>query len=206
MALDLLTAGAGVLGNILGRGGSQKQSTTSSVDMTERYNRGTVDAGALLEQLLGSGMGQPVSMEDIQATSLQRAQSDTEGVVESIFENYRNEYLPEVFTASESAGVFGASGGQQLAERGFADATARASEVTLGTANTYANQLQQESAQIQQFLSQLFALDIEQTGRSNRRGTEKGTSTGSSQNPLDFSGITGSLIASIGANQPGTRE
>lgn len=204
---EMITAGAGIVGNLLG-GGRSSQSQSSRTNMTDRYNRGSIDVDALFAQLPSRRL-LSMSAEDIQSTSMQRAQQDVSGVVDSIFQAYRSDYLPEVFSTSEGAGVYGSSGAQELAERGYSDAVGQAAELTLGTANTYANQRLQEQQSMQQLMNQLLALDVEQTGTSTRRGTEKTTGTGTS--PMDFTGITSSLIGAISNNRrndetPGDRD
>lgn len=203
MAIGAILSGVGALGNILGSGQSQRQSQSSTEEGTQTSRRGSVGVDNVLNEMLRSPALRR-STADTQSVSLQRAEQDVSGVVDSIFSDYRSEFLPEVFTASEGAGVYGSSSTQEMADRGYADATSRAAELTLGTANTYATQLQQEQQMMQQFITQLFGLDLEESGEVETSAETTGNTRGSGRGPMDFTGLT-QIAANALAPNP-TRE
>lgn len=164
-----------MVGLDLGFGSSKSKTTeSSSSDTIESFDRGNVKVESLLRELM-SGLDN-TSVQDLQARSIASAEQDVSGVVGNIFSNFREQALPEIFTASESAGVFGSSGAQALTNDAFSRATRAASELTLGTATTRVNQQLQSRAQMQQFLSQLFGIDLEQDGSAKSSTKSKGVS------------------------------
>lgn len=152
--------------------GRQQQYGTQS----NQHDLGSRDVNVLIDQIMGNYRQR--TGEDIQAVSLANAQRDSKSVVDNIFTQYQEEALPEIFTASESAGVYGSSGAQTLANDAYARTVSNASELTMGLANTYSNQLLQEQNQVDNLITSLFQLDMEQTGLRRTTTSQRGTSTG----------------------------
>jgi hypothetical protein len=69
---------------------------------------------------------------------------DSQGLIASIFRDYKNTALPQIFNAQNSAGGYGSSTGQLLANDAFGAATAKASEAVLKNINDYRKIQQQD--------------------------------------------------------------
>ena len=166
------------VGSILG-GGETTSSQTFKTDLTETTRRGSGQIEDFLADLVEGFTPDfdEADVEELQNESIQRASGQVSGILEGIFDNFRTNDLANIFASSESAGVFGSSGTQQLADRAFADASRASSEVVLSQANTLAQQVIQNRAQREQFLTALFNADINATASTRRKGTQsqKGT-------------------------------
>jgi hypothetical protein len=69
---------------------------------------------------------------------------DSQGVVSNIFRDYKNTALPQIFNAQNSAGGYGSSTGQLLANDAFGAATSKASDAVLKNIVDYRKIQQQD--------------------------------------------------------------
>lgn len=138
---------------------------TRDISKDENYNRGTVSVTNLIQQLMGN-VNQETARQ-IQTESLSQASQDVGGVVDQIFNNYREQALPQIFQSAQGAGVYGNSTTQLLTNDAYSRAVGQASEATMATANTYATQRINRQAQLEQLITNLFGIDLEQTGSTS---------------------------------------
>lgn len=134
---------------------------------TEMYNRGTFDTTEdlrILSQLL-----QNFNLDTLQAESSGRARVDAQGAINNIFQQYAENYVPEILGAQAASGGYGSTGAQLLANDAFARTSAQAAELELGLAQTYTDQqLRGQQSLSDRFLG-LIQANLNQTGRSRTR-------------------------------------
>jgi hypothetical protein len=69
---------------------------------------------------------------------------DAQGIVSNIFRDYKNTALPQIFNAQNSAGGYGSSTGQLLANDAFGAATAKSADAVLKNITDYRKIQQQD--------------------------------------------------------------
>lgn len=193
------------LGAISGAFGSKKgSSSTSSTSRTtgtenifnvvERLDQNTI---AQLTELLGMFSGE---LSEESEYTRERALQDVRGLVDATFQEYAQEYLPQVLTAQSQTGSFSSSAAQELADRGYADAVQRGTQLQLSAIAEYAGLANQERQTslggLQAALQGLLGaretttgtteIDTETKGTSKGRSRESGFNLGGS---LSFGGL-----------------
>lgn len=173
----------------LGVGGSKGSSSTSSQSTTsgfenifqnvERLDSNTI---AQLTELLGLFSGE---LEGESEFTRERALQDVRGLVDATFQEYAQDYLPQVLSAQSSTGGFSSTAAQELADRGYSDAVQRGSQLQLSAIAEYAglaNQQRQTSLSgLQSALQGLLGARETTTGRSDVETETSGSSSGKSK-------------------------
>lgn len=199
-----ISAAGSIAGSLLGSDSSQE--STSSKEEEQQISRGSGRIEAFLADIL-ENFDKDFDQEEVQDRAFSRSREQVSGILESIFRDFQQTTVPQVFNAQRNSGVFGSSSAQQIADRAFADATARASEVVVANANTNAGQVLQNRQLQQQFLSQLFGIDLESTGRTTTTGNSRSTGSGNATDALaginTFSNLLGSKPTSRTGPQGG---
>jgi hypothetical protein len=148
---------------------STKNTTTNEWNDEENYRRGDYDTTALLTEL--GERTSSFNLEEVIASSNERAAADTAGAVGNIFRQYRETALPEIFNTQTQTGTFSGSTAQLMANDAFARTANQAAELQLGVASSYINQSLQARDQLISQFGQLLAANLEQSGNVTRSGT-----------------------------------
>lgn len=169
-------------------GGSEKSKTRSSSTSTTTGTNVTIGMDAASKKRLDDFMGLLMGRvsggtgEDPRY-SKEAAISDSQGMVASIFDRYRKDALPDIFSSQGRAGAYNNTSAQLMANDAFAQANTAAAGVVMDTIVKYAQLGQQEEGQDFETLLNIFGLQNKAYSKEiiDQTTTENGTSRTSGQ-------------------------
>lgn len=151
---------------------STKASTTTNTTVKKFDEQSKMVLDQLMQYLQG---GLPNAGADF---SRNNAIADSQNIVKSIFDQYKQTALPQIAMGMQGAGVYNATAGQSLANDAFGKATANASQAVLDNIIKYAGLKQQDQSLTLNGL--LNTLQLQRDAYSNTVETSTGkSSTGS---------------------------
>lgn len=170
---------------------NEQQSSTSG---SETISAGTYDTQATLELL--DQVLQNFNLNAVINNSFQVGQEQAQGAVGQIFQQYRENDLPQILGKQGSTGAYGSTAAQLLTNDAFARASTQAAELGLGVGTNIINsQLAERQNMLQQF-AQLLQANLQQNVKRNYN--ESSSSRGSSINQTR--GMSYALSASGGTS------
>lgn len=169
-------------------GGSEKSKTKSSGTSTTTGTNVTIgldtESKKRLDEFMGLLMGRVAGSEgEDPRYSKEAAISDSQNMVASIFNRYRKDALPDIFSGQGRAGAYNNTSSQLMANDAFAQANSAAAGVVMDTIVKYAQLGQQAEGQDFETLLNIFGLQNKAYSKEivNQTTTEKGTSRTSGQ-------------------------
>lgn len=180
---------------------SKRSSQSGTSDETVR--RGTVGVTPTLEGLLQEQSR--FNLEQIRDQNMAGARRDVRQVTDQLFQNYREQALPDILGEQSSVGVFGSSGAQTLANDAFARTTNQAAELSLGLGESRTAQQMQRQSDLEEMIAQLLQIDLNQFQSSREASTGVGSTRGRGSNfqvsTQDGANIGGLIETAIGNRQ-----
>lgn len=179
----------------IGGNASRSGSSTSSESTTTGTNRvvgttksvsellaGDANSKATLDNIMAELFGASVDSLKKPGTvdpgyTKQDAIADSQGLVDSIFRQFRSTSLPQIYAAQGSAGAYNSTGAQLMANDAYADTVSKAQSAVLGNIKSYADiTAQMKAAGTDETNSRvgalLSALGLQQDATKKQTGTE----------------------------------
>ena len=177
-----------------GKSKTSSQSTTNSSSTSKSTSLQEVVSGDVaskqsldsLMKLLGVNASNVLGGNpDVSGYTKSAAIADSQGLVKSIFDQYKQSDLPQIYQAQSSSGGYNSTAAQTLADNAFGQAVSKAQGAVLGNIKSYAditNTIEQTDAtKTSSILGALLqSLGLQQSATKKATGSEDTVSTGTS--------------------------
>ena len=155
------------------------QTGTSSTAATGLTNITSTSLDAASKALLDS-LTQSLSSktkDGVKGYSKSDAMLDVAGTVKSIFDQYKQQDLPQIFAAMGQAGAYNSTNAQLIANDALAEAIGKSSTLTLQTIKDYAGITAQQEGQFMDSLLKAFTIQADATKSQQQREVASSDST-----------------------------
>lgn len=150
-----------------------RTSATSTENLSEEVARLT-DADTEFVRNLSRMFVDQQGLAD--AFTKEAAIKDTEAQVAGLFQQYREESLPEILNLQARSGGYGSSTAARLANQAFAETVAKGSQIQTEAIKSYAD----IATMIRQVANQGLGITLDTLLQAKQKATKSGTTTGNS--------------------------